>query len=567
MAPNEDNLDRMFLQRLETLMQAGDGGPRTWQLRAAEIEQLRREFPDHAHAHAIDRAFLMVNRKLRKGLAETKTLQQELRHELDRMAEPPWLIGRIARVVEHDGRPRVAVYCGNSPSLVELADSVDPGGLEVGSCVYLSRETNMVMGLAPDLLMAGGETALFDRVTPDGRLVLQHRDEEFVVTAVPALEVASLKSGDRLRWDRPMNLALEYIENPKDNPYLVSTELDISPDMIGGLDTSYQRLVSTITCALLAPEKAKQYNLSGRRSILLHGPPGCGKTLMARAAAREIGLISHQKCHFFVVRPGEWETPWVGETQMNIRNTFSMLKDAATAGVAVVFFDEVEAIGRHRGGSASQHADKFTAAFLAELDGFAGRGNIAIISASNRKDLIDAALLQRLSDVEIRVARPNAEAARRILGIHLSESIPFRPNGHAAPHTRDEILDTGVARLYAANEDADLCSLHFRDGHVRRVKARELVSGRLLQQICRSAAEHAFVRDIGGGPSGVGVADMDRAVSEAMETLTTTLTIRNAREYLDGLPQDIDIVRVEPIARRVSRRMRYINAQPGEISA
>jgi SpoVK/Ycf46/Vps4 family AAA+-type ATPase len=280
---------------------------------------------------------------------------------------------------------------------------------------------------------------------------------------------------------------------------------------------------------------------------------------MARAVASQIGVISKQKCRFFVVRPGEWETPYVGETQINIRSTFRMLKEAAESGVAVVFFDEVESIGRHRGGLTSQHADKATAAFLTELDGFAGRGNIAIISASNRKDLIDAALLQRLSDVEIRVARPNAEAARSIVGIHLNESIPVRPNGPVASRTRADLLDMAVARLYAGNGDADLCTIHFRDGQSRRVQAGHLVSGRLLQQICRSAAERAFIRDINGGSKGIEGVDMDRAISDAMERLTTTLTIRNAREYLDDLPQDVDVVRVEPLTRRVTRRMRYIN--------
>jgi hypothetical protein len=116
-----------------------------------------------------------------------------------------------------------------------------------------------------------------------------------------------------------------------------------------------------------------------------------------------------------------------------------------------------------------------------------------------------------------------------------------------------------VARLYAGNGDADLCTIHFRDGQSRRVQAGHLVSGRLLQQICRSAAERAFIRDINGGSKGIEGVDMDRAISDAMERLTTTLTIRNAREYLDDLPQDVDVVRVEPLTRRVTRRMRYIN--------
>jgi proteasome-associated ATPase len=558
MTPNDEDFELVFRQRIEEILGTGGGSGRSLQRRAAELGQLRADFP--AQAPAIDRALLLMHRQLRDGVEETKTLQAALRSELDKLAEPPWRIGRVAQIVEEEGRPRVAVFCGGAPSLVELSDSVDGTGLVVGDCVYLSAASSMVMGRAPAVLLSGGETALFDRVTPDGRVVLQHRDEEFVVTAAPTLESTSLTAGDRVRWDRAANLALEFVDDVKKSRYLAEPESVAAANQIGGLDASFERLLSTAAAAVISPEKAEAYGLSGRRSILLVGPPGCGKTLLARSVAQRIGEMSERKSHFFVVRPGEWESPWVGETQSNVRTTFESLKAAAATGIAVVFFDEVEAIGRHRGGPASQHADKFTAAFLAELDGFAGRGNVCIISASNRKDLIDSALLQRLSDVEIRVSRPDAEAARSIVGIHLSESIPVRPNGSAARHTREEILDAAVARLYATNGDADLCTLHFRDGRVRRIGAGELVSGRLLEQICRGASEQAFVRDVGGGERGVGVADMDRAVSDAMEMLTTTLTIHNAREYLEDLPQDVYVVRVEPVVRRVKRRMRYINA-------
>ncbi len=211
MAANDDHFEETLQRRIEPIIRNGASNLRSLQRGATELEQLRLEFPDHAHA--IYRALLMSPRRLQAGLTQAQALQNELRSELDKMTEPPWLIGRVARVVEEGGRLRVAVYFGSSTSLVELSDAVDPGVLEMGDCVYLSPETNMVMGRAPTLLMSGGDTALFDRVTSDGRLVLKHRDEEFVVTAAPTLDLTSLKSGDRVRWDRPMNLALEFIED------------------------------------------------------------------------------------------------------------------------------------------------------------------------------------------------------------------------------------------------------------------------------------------------------------------------------------------------------------------
>jgi SpoVK/Ycf46/Vps4 family AAA+-type ATPase len=280
---------------------------------------------------------------------------------------------------------------------------------------------------------------------------------------------------------------------------------------------------------------------------------------MARVAAAQAARESGQECRFFVVKPGEWESPWVGQAQSNVRECFKGLHKAAEDGMAVLFLDEVESVGRHRGGQLSQHGDKFTAAWLAELDGFADRGDVAIVSATNRKDLIDPALLQRLSDVEIAVPRPDSRAAGSIFEIHLADGIPVHPNGSASPETRREIIESAVSKLYAPNCENAITVLHFRDGSSRVVDARQLVSGRLIEQICRSACEAAFARELGGGGAGVRVSDMERAVAAAVERLATTLSARNAHQYLEDLPEDADVVRVERPRRKVKRATRYLN--------
>jgi ATP-dependent 26S proteasome regulatory subunit len=497
----------------------------------------------------------------RRSLEETRKVQQELRAVVEKMSAPPWQVGWFRQIVVVEGRPRALVHCNEHVSLVKFGEGVDPALLGRGSSVFLNQDKNVVMCDAPSDLMRCGETAFYDRKTADGRLMLKHRDEEMIVDAADSLDLDSLSPGDELRWDRRACLAFERIESGAAEQYLVDEVTDVGRESVGGQDHALEKLLNALTANLVEPELADRYELEGQGTILLCGPPGCGKTSMARVAASEVSRLSGRHCKFFVVKPGEWETPWVGETQANIRKCFRALNKAAGEAMAVLFLDDVESVGRHRGGAVSHHADKFTTALLAELDGFEDRGEVAVVSATNRKDLIDPALLQRLSDVEIRVPRPDSRGAKRIFEIHMNEKIPFHPNGSAAAETRSEIVETAVSRLYAPNGEDALCVLYFRDGKTRPVSARELVSGRLIEQICRSARQEAFVRHLSGGAAGVRVADMEKAASEAIQRLSTTLTPHNAHEHLDDLPQDLDVVRVETPRRQVTRPIRYLNTE------
>jgi len=280
---------------------------------------------------------------------------------------------------------------------------------------------------------------------------------------------------------------------------------------------------------------------------------------MARVAVSEIARLTDKKCRFAVVKPAEWESPWVGQTQENIRQCFQALREVGEDGYAVLFMDEIESIGRIRGGAVSQHSDKFLAAFLAELDGFADRRNVAIICATNRKDLLDSALYERLSDLEISVGRPEMTSARAIFQIHLPESVPFYPNGELAKSTRQELIDYAVSQFYSPNAGNEVCTLRFRDGKQRIIVARELASGRLFENVSRSARRSAFLRDVRGGAAGVQLVDMQDAVSQALERMRHMLTINNVHAYLADLPQDVDVVSVEPIVRRVKQPHKYLN--------
>ncbi len=214
-------------------------------------------------------------------------------------------------------------------------------------------------------------------------------------------------------------------------------------------------------------------------------------------------------------------------------------------------------MGRHRGGLVGHHSDKFLSQWLTSLDGFQQRERVGIIAATNRKELVDPALLERVSSLELRIDRPSRDGAREIFDIHLPPSLPFEANGRGLPESQSSLIEIAVSRLYDPRAGNDVAVLHFRDGMRRTVAARELISGRLIKHICLAARQRAFQRDWREGTAGIRTDDMEEAVLDALERLSTTLSVANARHHLGDLSEDADVVAVEPIRRRV-RRNRYL---------
>jgi SpoVK/Ycf46/Vps4 family AAA+-type ATPase len=390
---------------------------------------------------------------------------------------------------------------------------------------------------------------------------VQTHHEELLLEAAASLDVQELTTGDTLRWDKQTWLACERIEPATSQRFFVDVVDGASPAQIGGQREVFQQLVDALTLKLLDSQKAAAYGLADHgKTILMHGPPGCGKTLRARVAAAEVARISGCRCRFAVVNAGDWEDPYVGVTQRNIRECFASLREAASQdGQAVLFIDEIESVGRMRGIQMNIHGDKFLAALLCELDGFRDRAGVVIIAATNRRDLLDPALLERLTDIEISVQRPDMRSAREIFAIHLSEEYPYNPNGQASARTRQALIETAVSRLYAPNGENELCTLRFRDGKTRKIGARELMSGRLIEQICRAARQAAFLRHHRQGIPGLTVSDIEEAVTATIGRLSTTLSRYNVHAYLSDLPQDVDVVAVEPSVRRVPHTRRLMN--------
>jgi SpoVK/Ycf46/Vps4 family AAA+-type ATPase len=290
--------------------------------------------------------------------------------------------------------------------------------------------------------------------------------------------------------------------------------------------------------------------------------------MMARICAAELRRITGRRCVFAVVRPGEWLNSYVGETERAIRDTFTALREAiGTDGMAVLFIDEIETIGAHRGRAGNHHHDRFLGTLLAEIDGFRDRGEIAIVDATNRKDMLDPALADRLCSIDIEVQRPDLRGAREIFGVHLPEQLRFHANGRMPMETREAMIDRAATRLYAPNADNEVCHIHFRGGNKQTVGARDLVSGRMIAQICESACDRALERHVAGGDEGLRLEDIDHAVDEALERMGSMITLASARSYLASLPQDIDMVRVERVARKVKSSIRYARVAPSPARA
>lgn len=526
----------------------------------ASLQVVRNQSPETSAW--VDRALVETVVVHRRGLKSAQEQISDCRALLEALSAPPLHPAIFRGIVIAGGESKALVQMGAARRAVSPGEEIDLAALVRGDEVFLNNEQNLIIAVSPDGQPKCGETAMFERWLPDGRLVLRHHEDPLVVEVSGSLAGAALTAGNAVRFDRNGWMAYEKIELETSRRYLLDEVPNLSLDSVGGHSANLESLLSVLTMILVEPQRAAAYGLTGRNSILMVGPPGCGKTLMARVAVSEIARLTGKKCRFAVVKPAEFESPWVGQTQENIRQCFQSLREVGEDGYAVLFMDEIEAIGRIRGGAVSHHSDKFLAAFLAELDGFADRKNVAIIAASNRKDLLDAALYERLSDLEINVGRPDMKGARAIFQIHLPASVPFYPNGELAKSTREELIDLAVSKFYSPNAGNELCTLRFRDGKQRIVVARELASGRLFENVCRTALRAAFLRDVRGGAAGVQLCDMQDATSQTIERMRTILTIHNAHAYLADLPQDVDVVSVEPIVRKVKQPHHYLQ-HPG----
>jgi len=515
----------------------------------------------------IDRVLLERVMALQKGLNEARDHQRQLREMLNRLGATPWYPATYLQAFAAADGPRALVQLGNGRRVVAVAEGVDQNSLSVGDEVFLGNELNVIVGKSPNGTPRGGETALFERKIEDGRLILRYHDEELVMDAAAPLKETTLAAGDLLRCDRSAWVAFEKIERSKGSHLFVEEAPAETFDAIGGLDAEIGRIKRALNLHIFHAATAQRYRLRRKGSILLVGPSGTGKTMIARALANWLGTLSPSgRARFMNIKPSELHTMWYGQTEANYREAFRQARAAGSADPqvpVVMFFDEVDCVGMARGQANAHVDDRVLTAFMAELDGLAARGNIVVIGATNRRTALDPALLRpgRLGDLVLEIPRPKRKAAREIFAKHLRPDAPYARNGHGddLSMTREEILETAVSRIYAPNGNNELATIQFRDGKRRSVRAADLISGAMIANIASSALERACVREVETQELGLRFEDMAHSIEEELDTAVKALTPANCRQHLTDLPQDMDVVSIQPTARKGRNNTSYLS--------
>ncbi|MCC6473257.1 MAG: AAA family ATPase, partial [Burkholderiales bacterium] len=482
----------------------------------------------------------------------------ELREMAERLTGAPLNEGVfVGPCTLPDGRTlaRVAGNGSREVLLNVLEDSL-LAELRSGDRVLLATEGNAVLGKCESTAPGPGECALVERWLDAGRLLVSHRDLKVVTRAAALLDPESVRPGDYVRIDPSSGFAMESVKPRDKSPYAPDDEsTSLPPEALAGYDELRDGKLRQITYAVAHPGVASLYGLAQQRPwFLLGGPPGVGKTTFARVIAGVLQRQTGRQCRVRRLNGAELLSPYVGETEQRIRSFVREVRDSDAW--SIVFIDEVDAIARSRGTSGNVHSDRFLSTWLAELEGFDGRAPCILVAATNRLDMVDAAFRSRCSE-EIEIPRPRMEAARAIFARHLSAGLPYRAGrgdgeagGDAAGRLRSRMIDTALAKLYLPNAPgALLATLRFRDGKTRAVYARDLMSGRLIEQICTGARRLAFQRHVEGDPCGLRIEDIDAAADAARERLRATLTPSNAHGYLSDLPQDVGVVAVDPAPR------------------
>jgi proteasome-associated ATPase len=554
--------DADIAQLLNQLTAVGDEAP-SIEEKVQIVHLIRGQSRDSGSQ--VDRFLIDEVTRMRVGLDEALSNHIKLQSMLDELTRPPWHPAIFLGLAPMENRDAAMVMSGNSREVVTISEEVDPFSLAVGDEVLLGNEFNVVLGKSPYNFFQTGETASFDRYIDGRRLVLKDRDDEVIVDAADSLSRSELKAGDLVRWDRKVLMAFEKIERSKGTDLFLEETPQEGFGNIGGLDRQIEELQRSIRLHLYHADTVRKYQLRQKGSVLLVGPPGTGKTMMARALANWLATISESgRARFMNIKPASLHSMWYAQSEANYREAFRVAREAGDQEPevpVVMFFDEVDSLGASRGQSLMRVDDRVLTAFMTELDGLDSRGNVLVVAATNRRDAIDPALLRpgRLGDLVLEVPRPNMRAAREIFSKHLQAEVPYAVEGFGSTAARREIIESAVSKIYSPNGDSDLLTITFRDGKRRTVRAKELISGATIAKIALTAKERACVEEIESDQPGVRLNHVLSAIADELDSMTSALTPANCRHHLTDLPQDVDVVRVEPIQRKVARPHSYLH--------
>ena len=463
------------------------------------------------------------NERLTAALTAARERIVELGAQLDAVTAPPVTLGVLTASprARGEGRPVEAdVVLGGRPMRLGLHPGLDPATLGAGRLAAVNDQMLVVDSLpAPDI----GEAVTLDEVLGARRaLVTTGGGASRVLALAEGLDPAALKPGDTLVADLRANLATALVERTGVEQLVIAEAPDVSWADIGGLGPQIDRIRDAIELPFAHPGLYRGYGLRAPKGVLLYGPPGCGKTLIAKAVATCLAdSAGGRPAAFLNIKGPELLSKFVGETERQIRAIFVQARKAAAEDrPVVVFFDEMEALLRTRGtGVSSDVETMIVPQVLSEIDGVESLRNVIVIGASNREDMIDPAILRpgRL-DVKIRIDRPDAEAAADILAKHLRADLPLDPGELAGAGGDREAAAAAMRRaavdaLYARTPATAVLEVVCASGARRTLHLADLASGAMLAAVVARAKTAAIKDEIAGGPGGLSTARLLEAIA------------------------------------------------------
>jgi proteasome-associated ATPase len=464
------------------------------------------------------------NQKLADTLRAEKDRIEALAQEVEKLSQPPAAFG-VFLGTNDDGT--IDVFTSGRKMRVNAAPEIDRARFVPGSQVILNDAMNVVEVLEPD--RQGEVVKVKDRLGEDRVVVVGRGDEEMVATLGSALLGTGVRTGDVLMYDTRSGVALELLPKEEVEELVLEEIPDVSYEDIGGLEGQIEAIRDAVELPFLYAELFREHELEPPKGVLLYGPPGCGKTLIAKAVAASLAEKVAERTgrddarsYFLNVKGPELLNKYVGETERQIREIFQRAKEHSEEGLPViVFFDEMDSIFRTRGtGISSDVESTIVPQLLSELDGVETLKNVIVIGASNREDLIDPAILRpgRL-DVKIKIERPDAPQARDIMAKYLHPVVPIHPDeiarhGNDAQQACHRMIERTIEQMYEQNDRNRFLEVTYASGDKEVLYFKDFNSGAMIENIVRRAKKDAIKRFLSTGEKGVKSEDLFHAIRD-----------------------------------------------------
>ncbi len=527
---NDDEVNEELDQRVTNDVE-------TIEILKEQVSELRKRLADSPlRVRALEEKLLEVNGALSQSQIRneklTVTLQQarehiaNLREEVEKLTQPPSAYGVVLDTNE-DGT--VDIVTSGRKMRVSIHPEIDLGDLDPGQEVVLNESFAVILARTSERV---GEVVTIKDVLEDGERVLisSRADEERVVGVSGSLKGTKLRSGDSALFDIRSNLLLEKLPRPEVEELVLEEVPDVSYEDVGGLDTQIEEITDAVELPFLHRDLFLEYRLPAPKGILLYGPPGCGKTLIAKAVAnslaKKVAAMKGEatgRSYFMNIKGPELLNKYVGETERQIRLIFQRAREKSEEGnPVIVFFDEMDSLFRTRGtGISSDMESTIVPQLLAEIDGVETLRNVIVIGASNREDLIDPAILRpgRL-DVKIKIERPNESAAAQIFARYLTSDLPIdaREIDELGGGDREKavrsMIEKTVNEMYRTDDENRFLEVTYQNGDKEILFYKDFSSGAMIENIVRRAKKRAIKRAIAGNGGGINTEDLIYSIAK-----------------------------------------------------